>query len=1109
MYDKNYRRLAKTVSVFLAAALVLTSVPAGAKKDTKKKVTQIQVISPYSEKAKKVTTTLTLKKGSTFKIKTSVSPKTASKKLVYKSSKKKIATVSKSGKIKAKKVGKTNITIRPKTNKKVKAVIKVTVVKKLKKVKKISLNKSSLSLSLNGNNRSAQLKASIVSPKKPTAKKFNWYSSNKKVVTVNNNGVVTAKATGNAKITVFSADGRGAKAVCKVTVTKGTNPTKTPSVTSSAIPKPITPKPPTPATPVPFALQAPGERTGIKQGESISLSVPGMAFEAVKWSVNEQTGVSISERGVLNVASDVPVGTKIVVTVTAKQAEADGTFKTDTAEFTVVENQTPVLTDKQIKMNQPAEGKNLGLEYRSKNAVSVVSDKERGDVVRVDSKVGAKNDMVAWMKVDPMYAGKTVKMSAYIKYDEMPGRDYIGLLMNENWNHSNPAVIWTCYPGQWYYISGTFKLPEYRDFRYDGTRNMLYLCRWSELKDTEYPIYYLDDLQFTVEKADVTGVTLTAAENKTEIYQNHTLQFSAEVTGTNVPMQKVNYSITPAVEGATIDANGLLDVKNVPKDTEITVRAVSYEDNTKFAEKKIKVLAQTVDGVTVSAKAQKVEGVADEKDSPTEIYAGQPVQCKAEVTSSGEPDQSVTWSVTPATAGVTISADGLLSVTDAVTDNTNLSVKATSKFDSAKSGSYDITVKKNVIKGVTVSGAGDKNTVSAGLPLSLSAKVDKVGILSDDVTWSIPNAPAGVTFTPAQGKTTTLSVAETVSVGTQIKVRATSKADSSKFGEFSVTVQSDSEEFDINRCNVEYWQDFTGLTVSTIAQTLEEEGVISWQSTKPDSSIWDTWDFSSNASPSGGLLLTDTSLSASKRRTAAMISFLGTKEDYLQFKLENTSSTDKAYTLSFMFRFTDIAVDSTSYKLTNVSYELPLKLVALDDTDNETILNDTIQIPYRCYSGNAVYNREFYNISTTVTVPAGKTVRIQLKLNGDLPLCQVPDSHKNGAAAEEPHPVIYAVDNVCISDGNPSTIELKAGESYQLKLDALETDEVTYYTNSYMSQVSHSDKATECTHFATTIADVDETGKITANEAGETALIVEIKRGDEVIRKQCIVKVTE
>ena len=1097
MYDKNYRRLAKTVSVFLAAALVLTSVPAGAKKDTKKKVTQIQVISPYSEKAKKVTTTLTLKKGSTFKIKTSVSPKTASKKLVYKSSKKKIATVSKSGKIKAKKVGKTNITIRPKTNKKVKAVIKVTVVKKLKKVKKISLNKSSLSLSLNGNNRSAQLKASIVSPKKPTAKKFNWYSSNKKVVTVNNNGVVTAKATGNAKITVFSADGRGAKAVCKVTVTKGTNPTKTPSVTSSAIPKPITPKPPTPATPVPFALQAPGERTGIKQGESISLSVPGMAFEAVKWSVNEQTGVSISERGVLNVASDVPVGTKIVVTVTAKQAEADGTFKTDTAEFTVVENQTPVLTDKQIKMNQPAEGKNLGLEYRSKNAVSVVSDKERGDVVRVDSKVGAKNDMVAWMKVDPMYAGKTVKMSAYIKYDEMPGRDYIGLLMNENWNHSNPAVIWTCYPGQWYYISGTFKLPEYRDFRYDGTRNMLYLCRWSELKDTEYPIYYLDDLQFTVEKADVTGVTLTAAENKTEIYQNHTLQFSAEVTGTNVPMQKVNYSITPAVEGATIDANGLLDVKNVPKDTEITVRAVSYEDNTKFAEKKIKVLAQTVDGVTVSAKAQKVEGVADEKDSPTEIYAGQPVQCKAEVTSSGEPDQSVTWSVTPATAGVTISADGLLSVTDAVTDNTNLSVKATSKFDSAKSGSYDITVKKNVIKGVTVASTDGNYDVAPGATKRLYVNVEAFGIPSKAVTWSIVSPVEGVSITP-QGDYCNITIGENVNTGASFTVKAVSNFDSSKYAEQVITVADVSSE---TKGEVVYYEDFSATNTLDL---LEQGGVVSFKSTKPESSTWNTFRLLSNFT-SWGIIDHGTT-----KNSKGLQAFLGGKDDYLQFMLNNEGTKEKRFTVSFMFAFDQVAIDYDymwDETTLPIPYNLPLKLVAIDENENETILQDSIKIPFPC----AFYqtNPEFYEIQGSVNVPAGKKMKVQLKLDGELPKCLIPDDHASGAAKDEPHPVVYDVDNISISTGeNNVSLNTTDNSTYQIELNTAPTDEITYYTKSSLAKATHEKEATTCTRL-THVAEVSEDGLITAKSAGVTAVIVEIKHSDGSIeRRQYMVTVS-
>lgn len=161
-------------------------------------MTKIQLTSPYSSKDKKVTTTLTLKKGSTFKIKASVSPKSASKKLTYKSSKKKIATVSKSGKIKAKKVGKTKITIRPKKNKKV--------------------------------------KATITSPKKPTVKKFNWFTSNKTVATVNKKGIVTAKKAGSATITVTSADGRGAKAVCKVTVTNGSENTSQPSGRPSGAP---------------------------------------------------------------------------------------------------------------------------------------------------------------------------------------------------------------------------------------------------------------------------------------------------------------------------------------------------------------------------------------------------------------------------------------------------------------------------------------------------------------------------------------------------------------------------------------------------------------------------------------------------------------------------------------------------------------------------------------------------------------------------------------------------------------------------------------------------------------------------------------------------------
>ena len=54
---------------------------------------------------------LTLKKGKTFKLKVTLTPKDSQDKITYKTSNRKIATVSKTGKIKAKKKGKVKITV--------------------------------------------------------------------------------------------------------------------------------------------------------------------------------------------------------------------------------------------------------------------------------------------------------------------------------------------------------------------------------------------------------------------------------------------------------------------------------------------------------------------------------------------------------------------------------------------------------------------------------------------------------------------------------------------------------------------------------------------------------------------------------------------------------------------------------------------------------------------------------------------------------------------------------------------------------------------------------------------------------------------------------------
>ena len=418
MVNQNYfkekqPKLKRIVSMLTVTSLTLATLVNGVDPMTaaaaKKKIPKkIQLTRPYSLSAKSVSSTLTIQKGKTFQLKYKISPAKAksSARITFKSSKKKIASVSKKGKIKAKKVGKAKITIQSRKNKKVKATVLVSVVKKLAKVKKISLDKESLSLVPDTANSSYTLKATIVSPENPTVKKFNWYSSDAKVASVSKKGVVTAKKAGSAKITVASADGQGAQAVCRVTVSdKGSrtsintpgvsgtpgvkvssppassqpsgssqptspassspsdNPTS-PSADPSSNPS-VSPDPSTPPT-VPLAIVS-GGRTGIKQGESLTLTTEGTYTGAVKWSVTEKDGVSISDSGVLTVASGTTAGGKITVTASG----ADNSVSA-TASFTIVEDLTPVLTEDQIQLNQDSSAP-YGLTYRSEEAYSNVS----------------------------------------------------------------------------------------------------------------------------------------------------------------------------------------------------------------------------------------------------------------------------------------------------------------------------------------------------------------------------------------------------------------------------------------------------------------------------------------------------------------------------------------------------------------------------------------------------------------------------------------------------------------------------------------------------------------------------------------------------------------
>lgn len=204
----------KALTTVSAMALLAGASVVAANTDSQAKKVSVKKVKVTTEAGK----TAYVAKGKKVKITTTVTVKPnkkGNKKVTYKTSNKKVATVSSKGYIKGVKAGKAKITVVSKKNKKKKAVVKV-VVKKVA-VKKVKLNTRNFNLAV-GSKKS--LKATIT-PKKNVSKKVVWKTSNKKVATVTSKGVVKGVGEGTATITCKATDGSGKKASVKVTVGAG------------------------------------------------------------------------------------------------------------------------------------------------------------------------------------------------------------------------------------------------------------------------------------------------------------------------------------------------------------------------------------------------------------------------------------------------------------------------------------------------------------------------------------------------------------------------------------------------------------------------------------------------------------------------------------------------------------------------------------------------------------------------------------------------------------------------------------------------------------------------------------------------------------------------
>ena len=167
--------------------------------------------------------------GETITLTATVTPSTATDKTVsWSSSNTSVATVSQNGEVSALKKGTATITVTTKDGGKT-ATCKITVEDKVYPVESVTLDKSTYEMTVGDN---VALKATV-NPSNATDKTVSWSSNNTSVATVSQNGVVTAKKKGTAKITVTTNDGNKT-AECIITVTDKVYPVESVTLDKSS-----------------------------------------------------------------------------------------------------------------------------------------------------------------------------------------------------------------------------------------------------------------------------------------------------------------------------------------------------------------------------------------------------------------------------------------------------------------------------------------------------------------------------------------------------------------------------------------------------------------------------------------------------------------------------------------------------------------------------------------------------------------------------------------------------------------------------------------------------------------------------------------------------------
>jgi hypothetical protein len=270
-----------------------------------------------------------------------------------------------------------------------------------------------------------------------------------------------------------------------------------------------------------------------------------------------------------------------------------------------------------------------------------------------------------------------------------------------------------------------------------------------------------------------TAVTFTPTADRGTANDEATLGFTGEsVSSSNTGVATVEIadgkivitSVTPGTADITVNAAGF-----TPAAFTVTVAdtgAITIGAITKGKDEN----APTITSVTISP------------DSTT-VNRGQSFTFTASVQGTGDPDQTLAWTVEGGVSETSITSGGVLTVGEDETAS-SLIVRAASTYDTTKSGTATVTVSTitgPIVTGVTVS--PDSATVGRGQSFTFTASVQGTDDPDQTITWTVEGGVSETSIT--SGGVLTVGEDETAS---SLIVRAASTYNTTKSGTAAVTV---------------------------------------------------------------------------------------------------------------------------------------------------------------------------------------------------------------------------------------------------------------------------------------------------------------------------------